>query len=77
MGISYILKEQFHKFWEYNSPTWAGNFMDNTCELAIEANLEPMTKITEMLQRHRGLILNYFRVKKKLTVELLRGLIVK
>ena len=74
MGISYILKEQFHKFWKYNSRTWAGKFMDNWCELAIEANLEPMTKITEMLQRHRGLILNYFRAKKEFNSGIIEGL---
>ena len=59
----YILKGQFYKFWEYNSPTWAGKFLDNWCELALEADLKPMTKITGTIQRHRNLILNYFRAK--------------
>ena len=71
---AYILKEQFYKFWEYNSPTWAGKFLDNWCELAIEAKLEPMTKITEMLQRHKGLILNYFRTKKEFNSGIVEGL---
>ena len=26
---AYLLKEQFHKFWEYKSPTWAGKFLTN------------------------------------------------
>ena len=34
----YFLKEQFHKFWEYKSPTWAGKFLDNWCELVNEAD---------------------------------------
>jgi transposase len=71
---AYILKEQFHKFWEYNSPTWAGKFLDNWCELANEAELEPMTKITKMLQRHKGLILNYFRTKKEFNSGIVEGL---
>ena len=70
----YILKEQFHKFWEYNSPTWAGKFLDNWCELVLEADLKPMTKITEMLQRHRNLILNYFRAKKDFNSGIVEGL---
>ncbi len=71
---AYILKEQFHKFWEYNSPTWAGKFLDNWCELANEAELEPMIKITKMLQRHKGLILNYFRTKKEFNSGIVEGL---
>jgi transposase len=27
----YLLKEDFQQFWEYNSPTWAGNFLDFWC----------------------------------------------
>ena len=71
---AYILKEQFHKFWEYKSPTWAGKFLDNWCELTEEANLEPMTKVAEMLQRHRELILNYFRAKREFNSGIVEGL---
>ncbi len=71
---AYILKEQFHKFWEYNSPTWAGKFLDNWCELVLEAELEPMTKVTEMLKKHRPLILNYFIAKKEFNSGIVEGL---
>ena len=50
---AYLLKEQFHKFWEYKSPTWAGKFLDSWCELAQESELEPMIKVAKMLQKHR------------------------
>ena len=33
-----------------------------------------MTKITEMLQRHRNLILNYFRTKKDFNSGIVEGL---
>ena len=33
-----------------------------------------MTKITEMLQRHRNLILNYFRAKKDFNSGIVEGL---
>jgi transposase len=71
---AYILKEQFHKFWEYKSPTWAGKFLDNWCELVLEAELEPMTKITTMLQKHRTLILNYFITNKEFNSGIVEGL---
>ena len=74
---AYLLKEQFHKFRDYKSPTWAGKFLDNWCELAKEANLQPMTKITETLQNHRELLLNYFRAKKAFNSAIVEGLNLK
>ena len=71
---AYILKEQFHKFWEYTSPTWAGKFLDNWCGLTEEAKLEPILKVAEMLQRHRELILNYFRAKREFNNGIVEGL---
>ena len=71
---AYILKEQFHKFWEYNSPTWAGKFLDNWTELVIESELKPMIKITKMLENHRELILNYFVAKKNFNSGIVEGL---
>ena len=71
---AYVLKEQFHKFWEYSHPTWAGIFLDNWCELAKESELEPMVKITEMFQRKRELILNYFRAKKQFNSGIVEGM---
>ena len=71
---AYILKEQFHKFWNYISPTWAGKFLDNWCELVQESELEPMIKITTMLQKHRHLILNYFIARKEFNSGIVEGL---
>ncbi len=71
---AYILKEQFHKFWEYKSATWAGKFLDNWCELADESELEPMKKVAKMLQSHRELILNYFIAGKEYNSGIVEGL---
>ncbi len=71
---AYLLKEQFHKFWEYQSPTWAGKFLDSWCELAKESELEPMIKLAKMLQTHRELILNYFRAQKQFNSGIVEGL---
>ena len=64
---AYLLKEQFHKFWEYKSPTWAGKFLTNWCELVKEAEL----------QNHRELLLNYFRAKKSFNSAIVEGLNLK
>lgn len=71
---AYVLKELFHKFWDYKHPTWAGKFLDNWCELAKESELEPMIKINEMLQRKRELILNYFKAKKQFNSGIVEGM---
>lgn len=71
---AYILKELFHKFWTYNSPTWAGKFLDNWCELVRESEIEPMIKVSEMLERRRELILNYFRAKKEYNSGIVEGM---
>ena len=28
---AYLLKEDFQQFWDYDSPTWAGKFLDRWC----------------------------------------------
>ena len=71
---AYLFKEQFHKFWEYKSPTWAGKFLDQWCELANESKLEPMIKVAKMLKKHRELILNYFRAKKQFNSGIVEGM---
>jgi len=71
---AYVLREQFQRFWEYESPTWAGKFLDNWCELAHESELKPMIKVAKMLQSHRELILNYFRAKKEYNSGIVEGL---
>ncbi len=71
---AYLLKEQFHKFWEYKNPVWAGRFLDIWCELAKESKLKPMINVSKMLQSHRDLILNYFKAKKEYNSGIVEGL---
>ena len=42
---AYLLKEDFQQFWEYNSPTWAGMFLDSWCQQTMRSRIEPMKKI--------------------------------
>ena len=71
---AYLLKEDFQQFWEYNSPTWAGTFLDFWCHQAMRSRLEPMKKIARTLRAHRALLLNYFKAKKQFSSGVVEGL---
>ncbi len=71
---AYLLKEAFQQLWEYNSPAWAGKFLDEWCRQAMRSRIEPMKKIARSLRNHRELILNYFRAQKLLSSGVMEGL---
>src|SRR5881296_1554106 len=71
---AYLLKEDFQQFWEYNSPTWAGTFLDFWCYQAMRSRIEPMKKIARTLRAHRALLLNYFKAKKQFSSGVVEGL---
>ena len=62
---AYLLKEQFAHLWNYDSPTWAGKFLDQWIALAMRSRIEPMKTVAKTLRNHREPILNYFRAKKQ------------
>lgn len=61
---AYLLARDFQHLWTYNSPTWAGKFMDMWCNTAMHSRIEPIKKMARQFRKHRDLILNYFRAKK-------------
>ena len=71
---AYLLKEQFQHFWGYDSPTWAGKFLDEWTTLAMRSRIEPMKKFARTLRNHRELLLNYFRAKKRFSSGVVEGL---
>jgi transposase len=71
---SYLLKEDFQFFWEYESPYWAGQFLDRWCTRALRSRIEPMKKVARMLRRHRGLLMNWFRAKGLISAGAVEGL---
>lgn len=71
---AYLLKEDFHQFWQYDSPTWAGKFLDEWCRQTMRSRIEPMKKIARMLRSHRVLILNYFKARKEFSSGVVEGL---
>jgi transposase len=71
---AYLLKEAFQQLWEYNSPIWAGRFLNEWCRQVMRSRIEPMKKIARSLREHRELILNYFRAQKLLSSGVVEGL---
>ena len=71
---AYLLKEDFQGFWHYVSPAWAGKFLDRWCTRVMRSRLEPMKRVARMLQRHRLLILNWFRAKGAVSAGTVEGL---
>ena len=71
---AYLLKEAFHSFWDYDSPTWAGKFLDQWTEQVMRSRIEPMKKFARTIRAHRELLLNYFRARKAYSSGVIEGL---
>ena len=71
---AYLLKEDFQQFWTYDSPTWAGKFLDQWCAQVMRSRIEPMKKFARTLRGHRELLLNYFRARKQFSSGVVEGL---
>ena len=71
---SHLLREDFQRFWEYVSPSWAVKFLDQWCTRTMRSKIEPMKKIVGTLREHRDLILNWFRAKGKVSAGSVEGL---
>jgi len=71
---AYLLKEQFQQLWNYNSPSWAGKFLDQWCTQTLRSRIEPLKKFARTVRAHRQLILNYFRARKQFSSGVIEGL---
>jgi transposase len=71
---SYLLREDFQRFWEYTSPGWAGKFLDQWCTRTLRSRIEPMKKIVQSLRAHRNLILNWFHARGTVSSGTVEGL---
>lgn len=71
---SYLLKEEFQLFWSYNSPDYAGIFLDNWCEKTMRSKIDPMKRVSRMLKKHKTLLLNWFRAGGLFSSGIVEGL---
>lgn len=70
---AYLLKEDFHSFWEYRQAGWARRFFKNWCVRVMRSKLEPMKKVARTLRKHEALILNWFRAKGTMSSGVVEG----
>jgi transposase len=64
---AYLMREDFQRFWQYVSPTWAGRFLDQWCTRAMRSKIEPMKEMARTLRSHRAILLNWFRARGEIS----------
>jgi transposase len=70
---AYLLREDFQRFWQYQSPAWAGRFLDEWCGRAMRSRLAPLKRVARTLREHRPLLLNWFRAKGTISAGVVEG----
>jgi transposase len=71
---SYLLREDFQRFWKYKSPGWALKFLQQWCTRTMRSKIEPMKQVARSLREHRVLILNWFRARGTISSGTVEGL---
>jgi transposase len=71
---SYLLREDFQRFWTYQYPGWARRFLREWCTRTMRSKIEPMKKVARMLRSHEGLILNWFKARGTISAGVAEGL---
>jgi transposase len=70
---AYLHREDFQRFWEYQSPHWAGRFLDEWCARVMRSRLAPLKKIARSLRKHRELLLNWFHARGTISAGIVEG----
>ena len=71
---SYLLREDFQRFWTYQYAGWAGRFLHEWCTRTMRSKIEPMKKVARMLRGHEELILNWFKARGTISAGVAEGL---
>jgi transposase len=71
---AYLMREDFQRFWTYQSPGWAARFLNEWCTRTMRSKIEPMKKVARSLRKHEHLILNWFRAKGTISAGIVEGL---
>ena len=71
---AYLLKDDFHLFWKYKSPTFAGRFLDGWIVTALATRIPAFVRLANTLRDHRELLLNWFRARGHLAMGAVEGM---
>ena len=69
-----LQREDFQRFWEYRSPTWAACFLWEWIARVKRSRIEPMKKVARMLECHGALLMNWFLAKGTMSSGVVEGL---
>jgi transposase len=70
----YLCREEFQRFWKYQSPAWACKFLREWCTRTMRSQLEPMKKLVGTLREHEELLMNWFKAKGEISAGIVEGL---
>lgn len=70
---SYLMREDFQRFWQYRYVAWAERFLDAWCKRTMYSKIEPMKKVARSLRAHKKLILNWFRAHGEVSTGAVEG----
>jgi transposase len=62
---AYGWKEAFRPFWQYGSAFHAGKYLRKWTRGALKSRLAPVMRFARTMRANEGLILNWFRAKKR------------
>ena len=74
---AYLSREEFQRFWSYQSATWAGKFLGEWCTRTMRSGLEPLKKVARSLREHQPLLLNWFKARGEISAGAVEGLNLK
>jgi transposase len=74
---AYLSREEFQRFWTYQSAAWARKFLREWCTRTMRSGLEPMKKVARSLREHEKLLMNWFQAHGEISAGAVEGLNLK
>ena len=71
---SYLLREDFQRFWTYRYQSWVSRFLHEWCARTMRSEIELMKKVARMLRSYEELILNWFKACGTILAGIAEGL---
>ena len=71
---AYLHREALEGFWKYQSPLWAGWFLDGWCKRVMRCRIPQLKRFAKTMRRHKPLILNWFRAKKAISAAVVEAM---
>jgi len=74
---AHLSREEFQRFWSYQSAAWAGKFLREWCTRTMRSGLAPMKKVARSLREHEDLLMNWFKAHGEVSAGAVEGLNLK